>query len=119
MKFKDVDVNPKNVFPELMMGLLVFEGVYQEYFPAKSIVVTSINDGVHEGNTGYDSTKTPPSNSLHYQGRAVDIRAHDIPHNTAEIICSHVKQYLGRFYDLILEGEGDNYHFHLEYDPGA
>lgn len=57
--------------------------------------------------------------SLHYEGRAIDIRSKHIPsqaakHNALEAL----KAKLGPDFDCILENEGlEQEHFHIEYDP--
>lgn len=70
--------------------------------------------------SGRDSTKHKKG-SLHYEGKAVDIRSKDFPKSVSkrqlikDLFCSVIDRM--RF-DLILEQEGgENEHFHLELDP--
>lgn len=74
--------------------------VYQTH--KLDLTLTSAHDGVHM-----------PS-SLHYKGKAIDLRIKNIP--TKEIINSIVeelKALLGDTYDVVLEKD----HIHIEFDP--
>lgn len=64
-------------------------------------VVTSANDGVHSRQT------------LHDDGRAIDIRSRHIPSEDQQLILSQLQSTLGDEWDVVLESD----HFHLEYDP--
>lgn len=71
-------------------------------------VITSGTDGVHG------------SGSLHYSGRAIDLRANNIQPAQARAARDHLQSRLGRNYDVIYEtfpGNPSNNHIHLEYDP--
>ena len=63
------------------------------------VTVTSGKDGIHS------------KNSLHYVGRAIDIRTRDmkLPAYTAR----KLKIALGNNFDVILESD----HIHIEFDP--
>ena len=63
-----------------------------------TVVVTSISDGVHK------------PTSLHYWGKAVDLRVWGI-----EVIhaATLLKEELGKDYDVVVERD----HIHVEYDP--
>jgi hypothetical protein len=56
--------------------------------------------------------------SLHYVGKAVDIRSKHIADPVAKKrVLSEIKNILGRDYDCLLEGEGtENEHYHVEWD---
>jgi hypothetical protein len=56
--------------------------------------------------------------SLHYVGKAVDIRSKHITDPVMKKrVLSEIKNILGKDYDCILECEGEaNEHYHLEYD---
>ena len=68
-------------------------------------VVTSLRDGIHM------------NASLHYKGLAVDFRAHHMNAESQRIALGEIKAKLGKDYDVILHGEGQGIHFHIEYDP--
>lgn len=74
------------------------------------VTVTSVLDGKHmEG-------------SLHYEGRAADLRSKHIPLNLLDEALSHLKASLGPDWDVIVErrghrGPSGNEHFHIEFQP--
>lgn len=92
--------------PQILLAMLVTEQVYEEY--GFEVVITSINDGTHS------------VNSLHYLGRAVDVRVRD-PHGSWSMpgdirvkVVDEITRRLGdNNYDIILESD----HIHEEYDP--
>lgn len=63
--------------------------------------VTSVMDGRHM------------ENSLHYKGRAFDLRSRMIPKDKQARMVMAFKDALGDDWDVVLEKD----HFHLEYDP--
>jgi hypothetical protein len=67
----------------------------------KRLVVTSGLDGRHM------------KNSLHYQGRALDIRTRHIPPGERRPVRDRIAEALGDDYDVVLEKT----HIHIEYDP--
>lgn len=64
--------------------------------------ITSLQDGTHmEG-------------SLHTSGNAADIRIKDLTLEQAQMLCIHLKSFLGPYgFDIVLEKD----HVHVEYDP--
>ena len=66
-----------------------------------SLTVTALEDGNHM--TG----------SLHYIGRAADLRTRDMPPDIRKQLVKDITSSLGRDYDVILEKD----HIHLEYQP--
>lgn len=64
-------------------------------------VVTSVWDGFHS------------KNSLHYSGRAFDLRVWIYTEPQINQMVADLKSNLGNQYDVIFEGD----HIHVEYDP--
>lgn len=73
---------------------------------------------------GYDcvitSARRPATGkfSYHHVGKALDFRAKHIKtDNHRSAILAKIIGVCGNDYDVILHGEGDNIHYHVEYDP--
>ena len=64
-------------------------------------VITSGSDGKHG------------PNSLHYKGKALDLRINTIPQELLPTVHKELKWALGPQFDLVLEPD----HFHVEFDP--
>ena len=67
----------------------------------KDLVITSARDGKHMGG------------SLHYQGRALDLRTFYFTPLKRQEVHFEVQNALGGDFDVILERD----HIHLEFDP--
>ena len=68
--------------------------------------VTSILDGAHK------------SGSLHYLGRAADLRSHHIPRQRIDEFTRLLRNILGPDWDILLEKfNQEQEHFHVEFDP--
>lgn len=65
------------------------------------VVVTSGMDGKHM------------RGSLHYQGKALDIRRWNVPEEDLDEIVQTVRRILGKDWDVVPEKT----HIHIEYDP--
>lgn len=90
-------VTPHGVQPELLLGLMIADGVYsRNHYP---MTVTSLTDGTHK------------AGSLHYKGQAADLRTRDVAMPLLGVIVREIKEALGADYDVILEGD----HLHMEY----
>jgi hedgehog signaling domain-containing protein len=79
-------------------------GIVSGIFKSDSIelVVTSANDSTHS------------TNSLHYKGRAIDIRTRTIPAHLRSVVFGKIKTELDpQGFDCVDEGD----HFHIEFDP--
>lgn len=98
MKFKE-GINTSGVRPELVLALIVADGVYRDV--GKGLVVTSVSDGVHS------------RASLHYSGQAADLRIRNL--TNPEHVVERLKEALGfnPDYDVVLESD----HIHLEWQP--
>lgn len=101
----DKGVNLGGVTPELSLGLVVANEVYALY--GANMVITYILDGNHK------------PNSLHYEGRAADLRTHNIPdHVDKQELLAELRNRLGPDFDVLLEDEGNpNEHIHIEFHP--
>jgi hypothetical protein len=93
------DVNAKGLQPEILLAILIAEGVYAKY--GRELVITSLLDGQHM------------HNSLHYKGLAVDLRIHHLDKKEISYIVAYLKTRLGSQYDVVLETT----HIHIEFDP--
>lgn len=65
----------------------------------EALTITSARDGAHK------------KNSLHYHGKAFDLRTRDVADAVA--MREELQQRLGLDFDVILEPD----HIHVEYDP--
>lgn len=88
-------MNVEGLVPELRDKLPLLDRVYAEF--GTEMVITSGKDGTH-GN-----------NSLHYQGKAVDLRFW----NVLQVLVEKLHEELGPDYEVILEKD----HIHIELDP--
>ena len=95
MKTKDSTVNIEGLDPILKAALVEMEYIYAKFHT--ELVITSGKDGTH-GN-----------GSLHYEGKAVDLRTW----NVLDSLVKQLKAHLGPDYDVVLEKD----HCHIEYDP--
>lgn len=98
MRFKR-GVYVRGACVELLFALQTMERLYRD--AGHVLTVTSVADGAHS------------SRSLHYSGRAADLRIRDIPEPDVQRILALGRDELPQDFDLVLEPD----HFHLEYDP--
>ncbi len=69
-------------------------------------IITSANDSRHG------------VNSLHYKGRALDLRTKHVSEPVKSSIIRKIKEQLGVQFDVVYEAAGlDNEHLHIEWDP--
>lgn len=73
--------------------------IWSEY--GQDLVITSARDGIHS------------VGSLHYYGRAVDLRDRYFADHIRPQVVQDLRVALGKDYQVILEGN----HIHVEYDP--
>lgn len=98
MKLKDNTVKLEGMDWRLWQAAVTCEAILAQY--GSDMVITSAKDGKHH------------DGSLHYVGRAIDIRIWKIA-NRAQQVIAEMKAQLGPEYDVVLEED----HIHLEYDP--
>ena len=118
MRFKDNVI--LRISPDFYAHLIELESARGFLLPdAPELVMTSGNDSIHEGPSRvYDPNKTPPSDSLHYQNRAVDLRSHDLPAEGKAALLDWVRSHLAPSVTMILEAGGtQEEHFHLQFYP--
>lgn len=91
--------------PELLEGLAVAANIFGRH--GLYCMVTSLNDDQHR------------TNSLHYKGRAMDLRSHHAPESCKDDILAELRAALGdERWDILLERRGEpGEHYHLEIDP--
>lgn len=94
MRIKNNAVNLQGLRPEMVIGLMVANGVYIAH--GKDMVITSALDGKHS-----------------YAGCAVDLRTNYFTKSTAIKVRDEIKERLGIDFDVILESD----HLHIEYQP--
>lgn len=82
----------------------VLDRIFKEH-AGRHCIVTSVCDGQHM------------KNSLHWEGKAADLRANDLEEDVQLAILADIKEELGPNFDVILHGVGANIHYHIEYDP--
>ena len=87
--------------PEMLFALGFIEAVYRLHGPREPTLTS-----------GLDGTHSP--NSLHYSGRAVDIRTRTLSRQTAQEIVKVLRATLDPLgFDTVLEEN----HVHCEFDP--
>ena len=96
MHVKDNTVNIVDLAPQLVMLLPVIDQIYHDEYNTE-LVITSGKDGIHK------------QGSLHYEGKAVDLRIWNI----WDSLIARLKKELGPDFDVVLEKD----HIHLEWDP--
>ena len=99
IKFKK-GTKVSGIRPELVLAILIAEGVYDKY--DTNLVITSIVDGKHS------------YTSLHYSGSAFDVRTRNIPKiYDKAIMAGEIRESLSDEYDVVVESN----HIHIEYQP--
>jgi hypothetical protein len=102
--FKDESVSATDIQPVVFRGLAAAAAVFAEL--GLALIVTSLNDGHHR------------DGSLHYAGRAADVRSKHVPAGNREQVYHDLAAALGPAWDVVFEDRGGpNEHYHLEYDP--
>ena len=99
MRFKDHTIGLQSLCPQIVLALIIVDQVMKQC--GQEALITSINDARH--------SKT----SLHYDGKAVDLRSRWFSH--PENVLALCKDALGNNPDIDLILESD--HFHMEYQP--
>ena len=90
-------VDLRGLSPQMAIAYTIACKCYGQY----ACVITS----------GSDSKHGP--NSLHYVGKALDLRTNNLPPPAVQSIVDKLKEALGTQFDVVLEAT----HLHLEFDP--
>jgi len=101
MRLKDETVSIKGFVPEIIFALIIVDQVMKEQ--GQEAVITS----------GSEETTRHGEKSLHYDGRAVDLRSRSF--ERPEDILGFCKIALGNNPDIDIIYEGN--HFHMEWQP--
>ncbi len=99
MRLKSDNVSLSDLVPQMVVGLIMANEVYNEY--DVDMVWTSSNDSRHS------------LTSLHYSGNAVDLRTRTLRAEDRQRCRDKIKEKLNIDFDVILESD----HIHLEYQP--
>lgn len=92
-------VDLRGLTPQMAVAYTIACAVYQRQ--NYDCVITSGSDGKHG------------PNSLHYSGKALDIRTNNLRSESVHPLYLKLKQALGLQFDVVLETD----HIHLEFDP--
>lgn len=104
ISFKGPEVRVASISPRVFRAIADAAVVYGNH--GCNLIVTSLNDGEHR------------KNSLHYSGRAVDLRTHNVPAALRPVIAAELREVLGSEFDVVHEKAGTpNEHIHVEWDP--
>jgi hypothetical protein len=104
IKLKSHSVFLDNLHPVIWTALPIIEAIFDHL--EKDVIITSARDSTHS------------ANSLHYAGRAIDLRSQHLSPSYKQLVLSQLKITLGRDWDVLLEDPGTtNEHYHLEYQP--
>ena len=90
-----------NMHPKIIWALEEIDKIHKEMAASELCTVTAARDSDHM------------KGSLHYEGRAVDIRTRTIYGGDKQYFKDKVKAALGEGFDVVLESD----HLHVEWDP--
>jgi hypothetical protein len=93
-------VDLRGIAPQLAIAYTIASNIYQRHCNVPCII-TSASDGKHG------------VNSLHYKGKALDLRTYNLPTASVNLVVHSLKDALGEQFDVVLESD----HIHVEFDP--
>lgn len=91
-------VKVSGIAPEMVLAAVVAACVYEDI--GADCVITSCKDGQHS------------ANSLHYSGKAIDLRTRDLAPEIRKEVALSIAAALGPEFDVVDEID----HIHLEHD---
>lgn len=101
--YRKAGVSDSNIAGQVWFAIGVAAAM-RECMGLPPATITSLRDGSHM------------ANSLHYVGRAVDLRTHDLPAEVAGEWARRCEKLLHpQGFDVLLEKNPE--HLHIEYDP--
>lgn len=92
-------VDLRGITPQMAIAYTIAQFIYSTKAGARC-VITSGSDGKHG------------PNSLHYKGKALDIRTNSLRPDQVHPIYISLKECLGEQFDVVLESD----HIHVEFD---
>lgn len=96
-------VKLRDLAPQIVLAIQAAEHIYWNAAQT-AVVVTSGNDSQHK------------DGSLHYTGRAADLRIKTVPEKLRERVVRQLRDALGGEFDVLWEGRGtENEHVHVEW----
>lgn len=98
LKLKDDTVKLNGLDTSMLKAMLAIDQIWREFGMSEFVVTSAI-----------DSTHKP--GSLHYSGKAIDIRSRNVPDVFG--MADELRHELGDDYDVVVEPD----HIHIEYDP--
>lgn len=101
MRLKDSTVRLFGLRPEVVVALLIADGVFREL--GVELVLTS----------GTEYTTKHSSGSIHYSGGAFDIRTRQMLQGMKTKCLEMLRERLGAEFDVVDESD----HFHIEFQP--
>jgi len=101
IQLKDSSVSIKNLDPSIITILPEIQSVF-DFFGAHTVITSGNEQSAHH-----------MSGSLHYEGKALDLRDRTIHPAHRKLAAEMLRFKLGPDYDIVLESD----HIHLEFDP--
>jgi hypothetical protein len=92
-------VDLRGLTPQMAIAYTIACAVYQRHCNTVC-TITSASDGKHG------------VNSLHYKGKALDLRTFNVPTAALPLLVQSLKDALGAQFDVVLEAD----HVHIEWD---
>lgn len=97
-------VDLRGLHPCWGIAFPIIQRIYSKY--GYECIITSANDSTHG------------PNSLHYKGKALDLRTKHLAMMHKSKVVQDIKGALGPQFDVVFEADGQaNEHLHIEFDP--
>ena len=89
-----------NMHESITLNLNIIDAIHRR-IALRPAIITSARDGEHS------------EGSLHYEGKAIDLRTRDLPKALIEELAADLAAGLGTAWDVVIEDD----HVHVEFDP--